>query len=388
MRLAAFIRKNSKPIIAEWENFARTLVPAADGMSPLSLRNHISYILAFIADDIDSSQTDSEQVAKSHGDKPEASMDSVAEIHAALRQAGGFNMDQMVSEYRALRASVTKLWGAQLSRATNERIEDLIRFNESIDQAMTESISYYSEKLDRSRNLFLGILGHDLRNPIGAMLMSAQLIAKISVFDERQKMLISQIVMSADRATTILDQLVDLTRARLGSEMQIIREPMDMAFASRQLVDEMRALHPGRTFTLEISGDTEGEWDKPRIGQVLSNLIGNAVQYGFSHPPIGVTVKGGPKEVSLSVHNEGVPIPHDAIGVIFDSLIRGDSADGDSSTNLGLGLYITKEIVSAHGGTIGVTSSEKNGTTFTAHLPRSAAEAAEAQDDDSRRKAS
>jgi len=83
MRLAAFIRKNSKPIIAEWENFARTLVPAADGMSPLSLRNHISYILAFIADDIDSSQTDSEQVAKSHGDKPKASMDSVAEIHAA-----------------------------------------------------------------------------------------------------------------------------------------------------------------------------------------------------------------------------------------------------------------------------------------------------------------
>jgi len=297
-------------------------------------------------------------------------------------------MDQMVSEYRALRASVTKLWGAQLSRATNERIEDLIRFNEAIDQAMTESISYYSKKLDRSRNLFLGILGHDLRNPIGAMLMSAQLIAKISVFDERQKMLISQIVMSADRATTILDQLVDLTRARLGSGMQIIRMPMDMAFASRQLVEEMRALHPGRTFTLEISGNTEGEWDKPRIGQVLSNLIGNAVQYGFRDQPISVTVKGGPKEVWLSVHNEGIPIPKEAIGVIFDSLIRGDSADGDSSTNLGLGLYITKEIVSAHGGTVGVTSSEKNGTTFTARLPRSAAEAAEAQDRESQRKAS
>jgi signal transduction histidine kinase len=388
MRLAAFIRKNSKPIIAEWENFARTLVPAAEGMSSLALRNHIKHILAFIADDIDSAQTESEQINKSHGEKSKDAMDTVAEIHAALRQAGGFDMDQMVSEYRALRASVTKLWGAQASEPVPDSIFDLIRFNEAIDQTMTESISYYSKKLDHSRNLFLGILGHDLRNPIGAMLMSAQLIAKISVFDDRQKMLISQIVMSADRATTILDQLVDLTRARLGSGMQIIREPMDLAFASRQLVDEMRALHPGHTFMLEISGNTEGEWDKPRIGQVLSNLIGNAVQYGFRDPPIGVTVKGGPKDVSISVHNEGVPIPHDAIGVIFDSLIRGDSADGDSSTNLGLGLYITKEIVSAHGGTIGVTSSEKNGTTFTAHLPRSADEAAEAQDDDSQRKAS
>jgi signal transduction histidine kinase len=163
-----------------------------------------------------------------------------------------------------------------------------------------------------------------------------------------------------------------LTRARLGSGITIIREPMDMAFASRQLVDEMRALHPGRTFTLDISGDTGGEWDKPRIGQVLSNLIGNAVQYGFSDLPVGVTITGGLKDVSVAVHNEGVPIPRDVIRVIFDSLVRGEADEGDTSTNLGLGLFITKEVVTAHGGTIHVTSSEKSGTTFTARFPRSA----------------
>jgi signal transduction histidine kinase len=380
MRLAAFIRANPRPIIAEWENFARSLVPAAEGMSPLSLRNHINYILDFIADDIDSSQTESEQITKSRGEKPKDAVNSVAEIHAALRQAGGFNMDQMVSEYRALRASVTKLWVAQASEVTNEGIEDLIRFNESIDQAMTESISYYSRKLDHSRHLFLAILGHDLRNPIGAMLMSAQLAEKIGVLNERQKMLMTQVVESADRATSILDQLLDLTRARLGSGMQLIREPMDMAFASRQLVDEMRALHPGRSITLDISGNTEGEWDKPRIGQVLSNLIGNAVQYGFKDLPIGVTIKGGLKDVLVSVHNDGVPIPRDTIRVMFDSLIRGPSDEGES-TNLGLGLYITKEIVAAHGGMVGVTSSEKDGTTFTARLPRSAGAAISGQDE-------
>lgn len=148
---------------------------------------------------------------------------------------------------------------------------------------------------------------------------------------------------------------------------------MDVAFVSRQLVDEMRALHPGRTFTLEISGDTEGEWDKPRIGQVLSNLLGNAVQYGFTDAPIGVTVEGNAEAVLLSVHNHGVPIAPDAIAGIFDSLTRGAPENGDQprSLHLGLGLYITKEIVSAHGGSIGVTSTEKAGTTFTISFPRS-----------------
>ncbi len=369
MRLSAFIRENSEEIIAEWENFARSLVPPADGMSPLSLRNHISYILTFIANDIDTVQTDTEQTNKSHGKKPKAAMNSVAEIHAALRQAGGFNLDQMVSEYRALRASVTKLWGARDEEPTRESTADLIRFNEAIDQETTESISYYSKKVDHSRDLFLGVLGHDLRNPIGAMQMSAELIAKIGPLSERQTMLIAQIVASSGRATKILDQLVDLTRARLGSGLNLLREEMDFAFVSRQLVEEMQSLHPARTFTLAISGDTKGYWDKPRLGQVFSNLLGNAVQYGFKDLPIAVTVIGGPKEVSLSVHNDGVPIAKDAMGRIFEALVRGGT-DGIHSANLGLGLYITKEIVSAHGGTIRVASSEKDGTTFIALFPR------------------
>jgi signal transduction histidine kinase len=373
MRLAPFIRENSEKIIAEWESFARTLVPAAQDMSPLSLRNHIRYILAFIADDIESSQTDAEQLGKSRGEKPKGSTNSVAEIHAALRQAGGFNLDQMVSEYRALRASVTKLWETQASEPVAESIADLTRFNEAIDQELTESISYYSKKANHSRDLFLGILGHDLRNPIGAMLMSAQLIAKIGALNDRQNMLVAQVVTSAGRATDILDQLLDLTRARLGSGMQLIRVPMDMAFASRLLLEEMRALHPDRAFTLEVSGNTEGNWDKPRIGQVFSNLLGNAVQYGFKDLPIAITMRGEPSDVSLSVHNDGVPIPKEAIGGIFEALVRAGADGGDypNSPNLGLGLYITKEIISAHGGTIRVASTEKDGTTFTARFPRS-----------------
>lgn len=373
MRLASFIRENNQQIIEHWESFARTLVPASDDMSPLGLRNHIKDMLAFISDDIDSSQTASEQIKKSEGKKTKNIDYSPAEIHASLRQAGGFNMDQMVSEFRALRASVIRLWQAQLTEATNTDISDLTRFNESIDQAIAEAIAYYAKKLDHSRNLFLGILSHDLRNPLGAMLMSAQLTLNIGALNERQTMLVSQIIMSAGRATEILNHLLDLTRARLGSGLKIIRNHMDMAFVSRQLVDEMRAMHPSRAFKLEISGETEGKWDKARIGQLFSNLLGNAVQYGFKDLPIGVTIKGDPEAILVSVHNDGVPIPPNSIRGIFDSLNRGEQEKGNNhngSMNLGLGLYITKEIVSAHGGTIGVTSSEKDGTTFTALFPR------------------
>lgn len=372
MRLSSFIRENPGPIIEEWETFAGTLAPASESTSPLSLRNHIQYILQFIADDIDSPQTDAEQVTKSRGEKAKPSPDSVAEVHAALRQAGGFNMDQMVSEYRALRASVVKLWGAQAIETTAQDIIDLTRFNEAIDQELTESISYYSSKVERSRNLFLGILGHDLRNPIGAMNMSAELIGRIGSLSERQRMLVSQISLSATRATEILNQLLDLTRVRLGSGLRVIRKQMDMSFVARQLVDEMRAAHPERPFTVAASGDTEGKWDRPRIGQVFSNLLGNAVQYGFRDLPINVSIIGEADEVIVSVHNDGVPISEGAVVQIFDALVR--SGEGENaelqSNNLGLGLYITKEIVSAHGGTIKVTSSEKLGTTFTAIFPR------------------
>jgi signal transduction histidine kinase len=373
MRLATFIRTNEQPIIEHWEIFARTLVPASDDMSPRNLRNHIKDILAFIADDIESPQTDSEREQKSEGKKPKNTEHSAAEIHASLRQAGGFSMDQMVSEFRALRASVIKLWEAQLAEATKVDVLDLTRFDESIDQAITEAISYYTKTIDHSHDLFLAVLSHDLRNPVGAMKMSAQLILNIGALNERQTAFISQIVASAGRATEIIDHLLDLTRARLGSGLQVIKKDMDMAFVSRQLVDEMRAMHPGRTFKLEISGETEGKWDKARIGQVFSNLLGNAVQYSFKDLPIGVTIKGDPEAVLVSVHNDGIPIPPDIIGGIFESLTRGGgekSANGQGSTNLGLGLYITKQIVSAHGGTVGVKSSEKDGTTFTALFPR------------------
>lgn len=375
MSLADFIRQNLEPIIQEWITFAKTRTPASDGMTTLTLRDHVEEILNFIADDLESFQTDFEQVEKSHGEAPKegGNEDSAAETHAALRLAGGFDIDQMVSEYRALRASVVKLWRAKNKNLSDEDFDNLTRFHEAVDQVMTESITHYTRKIADSRNMFLGILGHDLRNPLGAILMSGQLMGLRGQLNPKQTILAAQIVESTERATEIITSLLDLTITGLGSGLPVVRELMDMSAVSKQLVAEMQAQYPQKKIFLETTGDMHGDWDKTRIGQVFSNLIGNAVQYSSSESAIHVFVKREFEAVILSVHNEGIPIPRDHIGKIFDALDRGAERRTESS-NLGLGLYITKQIILAHGGTISVTSTQEEGTTFIATLPRHSSE--------------
>ncbi len=378
IRLADFIHENTNHIVQEWEAFARTLKATNNHMTPLALRDHIYELLAFIVSDIQSPQTRQEQIQKSQGEKARTSTPTAAETHAALRLAGGFDIDQMVSEYRALRASVIKLWSKANPIMNSTDILDLTRFNESVDQELAESVSHYTEKVNYSKDLFMGILSHDLATPLNVIAMSAQLMLNIGalnkqqMLDNRQTMLVTQIRESTSRITKIITDLLDVTRARFGAGLPVVLAPMDMGLVAQQLVDEMRVAHPTRTILLEVLGDTKGDWDKARIGQVFSNLIGNAVQYSFKDSPIDVAVKDNAEEVVLSVHNQGIPVPAEKLKTIFDALSRASIDQGDHpvAVNLGLGLYITNDIVVSHGGTIDVTSSEKDGTTFTAKFPR------------------
>ncbi len=152
-RLPHYIRNNTAAIISEWEEFARTLMPSADGLTPYALRDHISQILEFVTSDMASYQTPSEQKEKSHGGKKPIHPVTAAQTHAALRFAGGFDIGQMTSEYRALRASVLKLWSNMGPAFDAEDIADMIRFNESIDQELAESVNFYTERVAQSREM-------------------------------------------------------------------------------------------------------------------------------------------------------------------------------------------------------------------------------------------
>lgn len=370
--LAEFIRQAPQQIITEWVDFAKTLRPASESMTELQLKDHIKQLLEFVADDIESSQTAREQVIKSKGKAPdEPLLYSPAELHAALRLNDGFDLDQMVSEYRALRASVVKLWTASKIVLDNDDVKDLTRFNEAIDQAMTESISHYTKTMGDSRNIFLGILGHDLRTPLGAASMSAQLLGRLGTLNEKQTLLATQIVNCSARASQIVSDLLELTREGFGTEFSLNKTPVDLRIVGEELTEELKAFS-SRNIILKITGDTKGEWDKSRIGQVFSNLIANAVQYSTTDSTITVSIKGSVEAVDIRVHNIGAPISPEKQRRIFDPLKRGLTNIAQSySENLGLGLYITKRIVETHNGTIEMVSNEKEGTTFIVQLPRS-----------------
>jgi signal transduction histidine kinase len=376
IRLGAFIREGMTQIVAEWSSFASTRAPASKKMTADALKDHIEMMLVFIADDLETFQTNAEQLTKSKGNSPPKrdGQHSAAEVHAALRLGDGFDMDQMVSEYRALRASVTKLWIARKRDLDSADLNDLIRFNEAIDQSVAESVGRYTALLDRSRNLFLGILGHDLRNPVGAASMCAEYLIRSGKLDTKQGRMVIQIKNATSRANSIIEDLLDLTRIQFGSDIQISRSRMNVAQLSEQLIEEMRALYPNRVLQLTTTGDMEVEWDRSRIGQVISNLVGNAMEHGFKNSPTSVAVAGKAALVELSVRNMGKPIPPDSIESVFELFKQGagESEPDERSMHLGLGLHITKEIVLAHGGTIAVTSTEKDGTTFTATIPRTA----------------
>ena len=374
MALAAFIRSNEKAIVAEWEAFAQTYVPSAAHMDRSALRDHIIGLLRFIADDLETSQTEQQrsQKAKGQGPKEGGARDSAAETHADLRFTGGFDTVEMISEFRALRASVIKLWRAEWSKTqTVDILPDLLRFNEAIDQVMTESLSRFTNKVNRSGSLFIGTLVHDFHAPLLAVCDSAQALVMRGKLDGEQVALLSQIETSTARISRLVSNLIYAVRIRLDERMSLAPAPMDLGTAIQEAATEARAAHPGRTILVETSGDLEGEWDRARLGQLLSNLIGNAVLHGSNTSAITVAAKSADREVILSVHNEGA-IPPDVVATVFDPLPRGDDENRipTEKARLDLGLFITQGIVTAHGGKIAVTSSQEDGTAFTAHLPR------------------
>jgi signal transduction histidine kinase len=374
VRLAEFIATNTEPILLEWVAFAASCGPAAKLMDDSSLRDHALAMLRVIVADLRTVQTAAEQSEKSKGNSDSAAgdPDTAAETHGADRAWSGFTVGEMVSEYRALRASVIRLWIKASGTLTGADLGDLVRFNEAIDQAIAESITRYTEDLDHSKEMFLAVLGHDLRTPLGAVLMSSQFMLDTGELVEPYRALASRIAHSATRMNGMVSDLLDFTRTQLGSGVPIVRAETDLAKMVRNAVDEVGAANPDRSFEMSTSGNVVGEWDEARMHQALTNLLANAAQHGAAEWPISVHMSGEPEDVVIVVHNFGKVIPSSEIFGIFSPFKRlkeGVPVERDSS-NLGLGLFIADRIVKAHGGTIEVTSAASTGTFFTIRLPR------------------
>lgn len=375
MGLSQFIVANRETIIAEWDSFARSCAPASGSMDLTALADHASEMLTVIAKDLDTAQGAIQQSEKSKGLSPaaEGSRPTAASEHGASRAESGFSVEQMVAEFRALRASVIRLWTANQGTLDSANVDELTRFNEAVDQALAESVSRFTQDLDHSKEMFLAILGHDLRSPLGAVTMSAEFMLETAELHEPHLTLTRRISSSAKRMQHMIGDLLDFTRSRLGGGIPITRADMSIEKAVHDVVDEIIAANPTRTIKIDARGGQRGEWDCQRIGQALSNLVNNALEHGTANGIVTVKVDGDENEVRISVHNYGAAISPEQLNGIFGSMKGSSHAErAGSYGNLGLGLYIAERIIYAHGGTIAVKSSNETGTTFTIRLPRRA----------------
>ena len=375
MRLAQFITEDIELILVEWEAFAQSLSIAGQKMTSLALRDHAKQILQAIAQDIEESQSDLAQAYKSKGYVRIAEATrTAAQTHGALRYLSGFDLRQLAAEFRALRASVLRRW-LKRGAADETAFYQMTRFNEAIDQALAESIANYSDEVARSRDTFLAILGHDLRSPLAAVANSGLFLASPGVLPAGAALDAARRVnRGAAKMGAMIRDLLEYTRTRLGRAIPISPQAASMKEICALAVDEIRAVHPERVFKLEASGELQGQFDSDRMQQVLSNLLNNAVQHGTASQPITLSAQGEPEKITVRVKNYGRRIPADQLHVIFNPLVQippeQAHEDSDTSTSLGLGLYIAHEIVAMHGGTMMAESSDEHGTVFSAHLPR------------------
>jgi len=371
MRLADFILRDMERIMSEWQTFAATRLPAAASMSGLALRDHAEAVLQAIVKDLSTPQSAAAQLAKSRGAAPHLidAPETAAQTHGLLRAQSGFDINQMVSEYRALRASVLRTWFEECGAQQPDQ-DDIVRFNEAIDQALAESVAYFSHRVERAHNLFLGMLGHDMRTPLQAIQMTATYLGRVNA-GAPVSAAAARLTMSGKRMQTLLDDLVGFNRVNLGLGIPVNFQPGDLGLMLEEEVSQLRAAHPDRRIELKVHGPTHGSWDATYLQRMLDNLVGNALKYGSQHAPVLVVVTGEPRDVVVEVHNEGAPIDLQTLEDLFDPLKRGLHDDGPerSDSHLGLGLYIAREVAKAHGGELRARS-QNNETVFVARLAR------------------
>ena len=372
MNLSSFIIGNMEEILIEWEAFAKQVQPESGDMSSAELRDHGKQILEEISREVDCEETDKEKCDKSKGLKPDTNQDSAASEHGTVRHASGFTMPQVISEYRAMRASVLKLWMPKMTSASEQTWNEIFRFNEAIDKALAESAMTYGLRANRTRDTFLAILGHDLRSPLATITMAGDYLSKRGEGAEIVQ-IGARVKRSAATMTAMVHDLIEYARVQLDGKIPISRNLADMEQICQAAMDDASAAYPACAFRLEKSGLLLDDFDSARLQQVFSNLLSNAAQYRGKNDSVIITAKGEVDKVTVQVKNNGQVIPPESLKAIFDPLVqlaKSEDQQGRATTSLGLGLFIARVITEAHGGKIDVTSSEEHGTIFTVTLLR------------------
>lgn len=349
MRLPTFIIENIDRIIAEWKNAASPFA------SPLE--SQAKQILMAVAADIESGAAQSESSA-------------AVTVRTALRNAPGFDVRQIGEAMRLLRVVVPTMWKHDEPRLPDE----WQRFHEALDFAVGEAIAQHALQVERTRSLFLGMLGHDLRTPLSAIHMACQYLDRDDVPAERKHEAVVRIHRCAGTMEGMIRDVLDFARSRLGKSMSIAKKPVDLGAVCREAVEDARAGHPRCEFRFDHCGDVRGVADGPRLRQALHNLLDSAARNGGRGMPIHFDASGGDGNVVFRVTCAGAAASPDTLRSMFDPIaqlaVAGANPDGNPPANLGLELFIAREILRVHGGEVGIAAGEDGEVIFEATLPR------------------
>ena len=357
--LSAFIREHRNEIVRDWLARAGQL-PSARGLAPPSLRDHVPDILERLADAVD---------RRDRGPRP---LEDLPEQHGLLRFHEGYDLRQIVAEYRLLRRVIVERYTERgdLSAGSRSTMEPLMVMHEAVDRAISEAVDQYSVERDRVRDRFIAILGHDLRDPLNTILFTAN--AQLTNADQRgaeAARAAARTRTAAERMDRMIRNLLDFARGRLGGGLTIVPTRFDAHALVSQAVQDIAQSHPDRDVRWSgqrDAADFDVEWDSDRVAQIIANLMGNALAHG--HDPVIVQMTNGDDEIAIQVSNRG-EIPSDILPHLFDPFVP--DAPNTVRDGLGLGLYIVQQIAEAHGGSVRGESSN-GATAMTVTLPRRA----------------
>jgi signal transduction histidine kinase len=366
MRLADYIEDNAATIVDAAEVFASVHCPRGVHLDREALRDHLPEILAFVVADLRGAQTGDDELARAEGrrDTPPGTP-SAAQTHGSLRAKAGFNIDQLVAEYRALRASVLRLW-IEGERPGPDAFDDMVRFNQAIDQAVAESVAHFAAEADAWRDIFLGVLGHDLRGPLTAILLTSEILSQMTL-DTPLSSHATRLMASGKRMNVLLDDLLDFSRSNLGLGIRISRSDTDLTAELRDEVEMLRMAWPSTPIEFDAPHAVEGNFDGSRLREALANLVNNAAQHGTVQGKVRIGLEKNDGHVVLTVQNSGTAIPAAILATMFEPLRRG-SISALRDVHLGLGLFVVRQITRAHGGDITAESSGDE-THFTMRFP-------------------
>jgi signal transduction histidine kinase/ActR/RegA family two-component response regulator len=397
MRLANFILASVEPILEEWEAFARSIWPSGATAEPGEMRDDAEGILRATVLDMQSDQTSTQQAEKSKGAgrtwDEGGGLTRASSSHGSGRVTSGFDLWAVIAEYRALRASVLRLWRESGPVPDLRDVDDLTRFNESIDQSLTHAVRSYAHQVERNRealianehaarrdaeaanrakDVFLATLSHEMRTPLNAIVGWLSIMrhedAETKHFQEGLKV----IERNTNAQVQLIDDVLDVSRIVSG-KLRMEIGPCELTDVINAGVNAVRPAAEARGITVDVRLDpsaSRASCDSVRIQQVVWNLVSNAVKFTPKGGRVDVTLSRDKSSLQIQVRDDGQGISAELLPRVFDRFRQADSSTTRKFAGLGLGLSIVKHIVEAHGGTVEATSPGPNqGSTFTVRLP-------------------